>query len=91
MDQVFLDIFKVSPVLGLMAIMWFYQRKDYQVLVEDTRKDSKDREEKLQITINKNQDIISDLANKFNVVEEVKNKVDDIEMKINHITERIEK
>lgn len=91
MDQVFLDIFKVSPVLGLMAIMWFYQRKDYQLLVEDTRKDGKDREEKLQITINKNQDIISDLANKFNVVEEVKNKVDDIEMKINHITERIEK
>lgn len=91
METIFLDIFKVSPVLGLMAIMWFYQRKDYQLLVEDTRKDGKDREEKLQITINKNQDIISDLANKFNVVEEVKTKVDDIEMKINHITEKIEK
>lgn len=91
METIFLDIFKVSPVLGLMAIMWFYQRKDYKELVEDTRKDGKNREEKLQITINKNQDIISDLANKFNVVEEVKNKVDDIEMKINHITEKIEK
>lgn len=91
METIFLDIFKVSPVLGLMAIMWFYQRKDYKELVEDTRKDGKNREEKLQITINKNQDIINDLANKFNVVEEVKNKVDDIEMKINHITEKIEK
>ena len=82
METIFLDIFKVSPVLGLVAIMWFYQRKDYTKLVEDTRKDSCEREERLQSTINKNQEIISDLANKFDVVEDIKKDVAEIKTKL---------
>lgn len=82
METIFLDIFKVSPILGLVAIMWFYQRKDYTKLVEDTREDSKNREDKLQNTIDKNQEIISDLADKFDVMEEIKKDVTDIKNKL---------
>lgn len=82
MEGLFLDIFKVSPILGLMVIMWFYQRKDYTKLVEDTRQDSKEREEELKIIINKNQDIISDLAEKFDVVEDIQKDVTDIKNRL---------
>ena len=82
MEGLFLDIFKVSPILGLVVIMWFYQRKDYTKLVEDTRQDSKEREEELKIIINKNQDIISDLAEKFDVVEDIQKDVTDIKNRL---------
>lgn len=71
METIFLDIFKISPVLGLLAIMWYYQRKDYSKLVEDTRKDSQTREEKYQNTIDK-------LADKISVVDEIKEDVEEI-------------
>ena len=71
MDAIFLDIFKISPILGLLAIMWFYQRKDYTKLVEDTRADSGKREEKYQHTIDK-------LTDKINIVEDVKKDVEEI-------------
>lgn len=71
METIFLDIFKISPVLGLLAIMWYYQRKDYSKLVEDTRKDSQMREEKYQNTIDK-------LADKISVVDEIKEDVEQI-------------
>lgn len=89
METIFLDIFKVSPILGLVAIMWFYQRKDYTKLVEDTREDSKNREDKLQNTIDKNQEIIhknqeiiSELADKFDVVEDIQKDVAEIKIKL---------
>ena len=40
-------------------------------LLFDTRKESKAREEKLQQIINKNQEVISELAENFNVVENI--------------------
>lgn len=89
METMLLDIFKVSPVLGLVAMLWFYQRKDYNKLVEDTRADSKQREEKLQSTIDKNQEIIhknqqiiSEFADKFDIVEEIKKDVTEIKIKL---------
>lgn len=82
MDSMFVEIFKASPILGFFVIMWFYQRKDYTKLVEDTRQESKEREDKLQNTINKNQEIISDLADKFDVMEEIKKDVTDIKNKL---------
>lgn len=89
METMFLDIFKVSPILGLVAMLWFYQRKDYNKLVEDTRADSKQREEKLQNTIDKNQEIIhknqeiiSEFADKFDIVEEIKKDVNEIKIKL---------
>lgn len=89
METMFLDIFKISPILGLVAMLWFYQRKDYTKLVEDTRQESKEREEKLQNTIDKNQEIIhknqeiiSDLADKFDVVEDIQKDVAEIKIKL---------
>lgn len=83
MEQIFLELFKSSPIMGILGVMYYYQRKDYTKLVEDTRSESKKREETMQKTIDKNQDIINDLANKFNVVEDVKDKVVEIEQKVN--------
>lgn len=78
MEQIFLELFKISPMIGILGIMYYYQRKDYSKLVEDTRIESKEREDKMQKTIDKNQDIIGELANKLNVVQEVKEDVEQI-------------
>ena len=51
-------------------------------LLIDTRKESKAREEKLQNVINKNQEVISELAEKFDVVEDIKEDVKEIKNKI---------
>ncbi|WP_431732576.1 BhlA/UviB family holin-like peptide [Clostridium carnis] len=48
----------------------------------ETRKESRLREEKLQNVISKNQEVISELATKFNVVEEIKEDVEEIKNKI---------
>ncbi|MCR6516336.1 MAG: BhlA/UviB family holin-like peptide [Clostridium chrysemydis] len=45
-------------------------------LLWDTRKEARDREAKLYSTIDKNHEIINDLAKKFNVVEDIKEDVD---------------
>jgi len=89
MESMFLDIFKISPMIGVLLIMWYYQRKDYTKLAEDTRQDGIMREEKLQKTIdknqeiiNKNQTIISELADKFDVVEEIQKDVAEIKIKL---------
>ena len=89
METMFLDVFKLSPFLGILLVMWYYQRKDYNKLAENTREDSKNREEKLQITIdknqeiiNKNQEIISELADKFDVVEDIQKDVAEIKVKL---------
>lgn len=85
MEQMFLELFKISPMIGILGIMYYHQRKDYTKLVEDTRTESKEREEKMQKTIDKNQetisknqDIIGELATKLNVVQEVKEDVEQI-------------
>lgn len=51
-------------------------------LLIDTRKESKSREEKLQGIINKNQEVISELAEKFDVVENIQEDVKDIKIKL---------
>lgn len=51
-------------------------------LLIETRKESRLREEKLQNVISKNQEVISELATKFNVVEEIKEDVEEIKNKI---------
>lgn len=89
MEEMFLEVFKVSPMIGILLIMWYYQRKDYTKLAEDTRQDGVVREEKMQKTIdknqdiiNKNQEIISELANKFDVVEDIQKDVAEIKIKL---------
>lgn len=51
-------------------------------LLFDTRKESKAREEKLQQIINKNQEVISELAENFNVFENIQKDVADIKIKL---------
>lgn len=51
-------------------------------LLFDTRKDNKERETKYQETIDKNQNIIRELATKLNVIEDVKKDVEDIKYHI---------
>lgn len=60
---------------GIFAVLFIW-------LLFDTRKDSKERETKYQSTIDKNQQIINELANKFNVVEDIKEDVKEIKSKL---------
>jgi len=57
---------------GIFAILFLY-------LFDDTRKESKKREEELQKIIDNNQKIIIETVNKLNVIEDVK----EIKSKIN--------
>lgn len=83
METLFLDIFKLSPVMGVLLIMWFYQRKDYNKLAEDTRLDSCKREERLQNIIDKNQEIINNNQEIIReLVDDVKKDVSEIKMKL---------
>lgn len=52
-------------------------------LLINTRKESKDREERLNSTISKNQEIISELAVNFNVVSDIKKDIKDIKSTLN--------
>ena len=54
-------------------------------LLFDTRKESKASEEKLQQIINKNQEVISELAENFNVVENIQQDVADIKIKLDKV------
>lgn len=54
-------------------------------LLFDTRKESKAREEKLQQIINKNQEVISELAENFNVFENIQQDVADIKIKLDKV------
>ena len=54
-------------------------------LLIDTRKESKAREEKLQSIIDKNQEVISELAEKFDVVESIQEDVTDIKIKLDKV------
>lgn len=51
--------------------------------------ESRNREDKLQNIIFKNQEVISDLANKFDVIKDVKQKVEDIEEQVCKISEKM--
>ena len=60
-------------------------------LLFDTRKESKASEEKLQQIINKNQEVISELAENFNVVENIQQDVADIKSKLDKVGEYMSK
>ena len=62
------EILKTIVSQGAWAVLFVW-------LLIDTRKESKTREEKLQNIINKNQEVISELAEKFNVVEDIQEDV----------------
>ncbi len=71
MESLFTEIVKSSPILGLMLIFWFYNRKDYKEFVDKVQVQNDEREKNYQ-------DIIKTLTDKFNIVEDVKKDVEDI-------------
>ena len=71
MDNMFLEIAKASPILALMLVFWFYNRKDYKEFVDKVQSQNDEREKNYQ-------DIIKTLTEKFNLVEVVKKDVEDI-------------
>lgn len=74
------EILKTIVSQGAWAILFVW-------LLIDTRKESKTREEKLQSIINKNQEVISELAEKFNVVEDIQEDVSEIKIKLESVSQ----
>ncbi|CAM2079574.1 MAG: Bacteriocin [uncultured Clostridium sp.] len=72
------EILKTIVNNGAWAVLFVW-------LLIDTRKESKAREEKLQGIINKNQEVISELAEKFDVVENIQEDVTDIKVKLEKV------
>lgn len=70
------ELFKLIVNNGAWAALFVW-------LLIDTRKESKVREEKLQSIINKNQDVISELADKYDVIEDIKGDVTEIKLYLN--------
>lgn len=69
-------------------------KKTMSIILSDNKEresESRKREDKLQNIIAKNQEVISDLANKFDVIKEVKNKVEEIEEQITGISQKMDK
>lgn len=73
------EILKTIVSQGAWAVLFVW-------LLIDTRKESKVREEKLQSIINKNQEVISELAEKFNVVEDIQEDVSEIKIKLESVS-----
>lgn len=73
------EILKTIVSQGAWAVLFVW-------LLIDTRKESKTREEKLQSIINKNQEVISELAEKFNVVEDIQEDVSEIKIKLESVS-----
>ncbi|WP_455789378.1 BhlA/UviB family holin-like peptide [Clostridium butyricum] len=69
------ELLKTIVSQGAWAVLFVW-------LFVDTRKESKTREEKLQNIINKNQEVISELAEKFDVVENIESDVKEIKIKL---------
>ena len=72
------ELIKTIVSQGAWAVLFVW-------LLIDTRKESKAREEKLQGIINKNQEVISELAEKFDVVESIQEDVTDIKIKLDNV------
>ena len=72
------ELFKTIVSQGSWAVLFVW-------LFIDTRKESKTREEKLQGIINKNQEVISELAEKFDVVENIQGDVIEIKNKLDKV------
>jgi hypothetical protein len=70
-ESLLAEIVKSSPILGMMIIFWYYQRKDYAGLVQKTQDENLKREEKYQSTIEK-------LTDKLSVVNDMKDDVEEI-------------
>jgi uncharacterized membrane protein len=94
MESIFLETIKLSPMLGILLIIWFYQRKDsreqqadFNKLVQDTNNQHKEREKELRETvktsqeiIQRNQCIMQELSQNFGVIKDVSEDVKSIKV-----------
>ena len=81
MDQQFLDILATQGIFVALFVWLFW----------DTRKDSKQREEKYQETINKYQETINKLAEQAGINKEVKEDVEEIKKDVIEIKNKLNK
>lgn len=72
------ELFKLIVSQGSWAALFVW-------LLIDTRKESKRREEKLQEIIDKNQEVISDLAENLEIVKTTQKDVADIKIKLEKV------
>lgn len=72
------ELIKTIVSQGAWAVLFVW-------LLIDTRKESKAREEKLQEIIDKNQEVISDLAENLEVVKTTQKDVADIKVKLEKV------
>ncbi|WP_133016406.1 BhlA/UviB family holin-like peptide [Clostridium cuniculi] len=72
------ELIKTIVNNGVWAVLFVW-------LLIDTRKESKAREEKLQEIIDKNQEVISDLAENLEVVKTTQKDVADIKVKLEKV------
>lgn len=86
MENMFLELIKISPVLGLLVWLYYKQGIDYKALVSRVQDENMVRETRLSTTIDKNQEIIKELSQKFNIVEDVKKALKIL--KINYLNRR---
>lgn len=75
MENLFAEVVKFSPIIGIIIIFWFYQRKDYKELVDRVQTENANREQNYQ-------EVIRNLTKNFNIVEDVKKDVEDIKTKL---------
>lgn len=75
MENLFAEVIKFSPIIGIIIIFWFYQRKDYKELVDRVQTENATREKSYQ-------EVISNLTKNFNIVEDVKKDVEDIKIQL---------
>ncbi|WP_333859762.1 BhlA/UviB family holin-like peptide [Clostridium sp.] len=74
-DTIFLEIVKVSSILGLMIIFWHYSRQDYKNFVDKVQAENACRERRYQ-------DTITTLSNNLNIIKYVKNDIEEIKYKL---------
>ena len=74
-DTIFLEIVKVSSILGLMIIFWYYSRQDYKNFVDKVQAENACRERRYQNTI-------TTLSNNLNIIKYVKNDIEEIKYKL---------
>ena len=83
------ELLKTIVSQGAWAILfvWLFidTRKESKAREETLREESKVREEKIQGIINKNQEVIAELAEKFDVVEDIQSDVTEIKIKLEKV------
>jgi flagellar capping protein FliD len=82
METLFTQIIEASPILGIILVFWFYQRKDYREFVDKVQEQNAEREKNYQSTIEK-------LTEKFNIVETVKTAIENVEDDVKEIKDHI--